>query len=79
MTGTAPRIPPRPPRLRVMVSPDRARGAAEDAERGSGFLGVLDDAEGESAKKTRMSKLHHFRDLLKIPPPAGQPRDPLRV
>jgi hypothetical protein len=58
-----PRISPRPPRLRVSVPEHLSRGAAEDAESGFVFLGGL-DSEGESAKKTLFSKLHHFSSLV---------------
>jgi hypothetical protein len=57
--GATPRISPRPPRLRVRLPEHLARGAAEDAERGSVFPGVL-DSEGESGTKSQISTLHHF-------------------
>jgi hypothetical protein len=55
----APCMSPRPPRLRVMGSPELSRGGAENAEGGSVFPGVL-DAKGESVKETQISSLHHF-------------------
>jgi hypothetical protein len=48
--------------LRVPDSPeDLARGAAEDAERGSIFFLIVLVAEGESVEKTQIFRLHHFR------------------
>jgi hypothetical protein len=41
------------------VTEHLSRGAAEDAERGFVFPGVL-DAVGESVKKSQISRLHHF-------------------